>query len=492
GGATFEDALDWLCLNLPGNELPFKFSTGTSISNEGLGGSVSIISGSRDDWVPSSNQSRIIDEPMDGVSIRTKGNFDDKTLDLGQPSQADWIRQYMEQQEEEEDDWESRTDDYNPNHYIAKDSPKETSDPSLRAISIAKEYHIARLEAAEAKEKKDKKSQERAGNIIRKLKQEMSALGLSFWIQGWVMKLHPLMFPKIPFNEDDMDHSCSKEWDRATDHVPVQESISKQDEEAEVEFGDLFCEETSASTSLPPEGLNSQKKEKAALLSGGYFSSKIDEIWKKGDPPKLPKAVLHQLCQRLGWDAPKFKKLTGKVGRYSYAASLLRTASGRGKSRKAGGLITLQLPDPEESFESAQDAQNRVATFALYQLFPELPIHNLVTEPYSSFVRRFEEGESFTIVEDSMQSRRANFVDLLLSAESSGSNAFVDTTNIFEENLEESHVQEDLEDPALNSSKTKKTNNYKEKDSAYLRQEQVNQRHRDTRVEGGYVAVTER
>lgn len=85
----------------------------------------------------------------------------------------------------------------------------------------------------------------------------------------------------LPVNEDGMDHSCSKEWDRATDHVPVQEIISKQDEEAEVELGDLFCEETSASASLPPEVLNSQKKEKAALLSGGYFSSKIDEIWKK-------------------------------------------------------------------------------------------------------------------------------------------------------------------------------------------------------------------
>jgi ATP-dependent RNA helicase DHX29 len=33
------------------------------------------------------------------------------------------------------------------------------------------------LEATKAKEKGDKKSQEQAGNIIRKLKQELSALG---------------------------------------------------------------------------------------------------------------------------------------------------------------------------------------------------------------------------------------------------------------------------------------------------------------------------
>ena len=29
-GATFEASLDWLCLNLPSNELPLKFSSGTS------------------------------------------------------------------------------------------------------------------------------------------------------------------------------------------------------------------------------------------------------------------------------------------------------------------------------------------------------------------------------------------------------------------------------------------------------------------------------
>ncbi|CAL5375896.1 unnamed protein product [Camellia sinensis] len=46
-GTTFEGALDWLCLNFPGNELPLKFSTGTSLySNEG--GAVSIISTARE------------------------------------------------------------------------------------------------------------------------------------------------------------------------------------------------------------------------------------------------------------------------------------------------------------------------------------------------------------------------------------------------------------------------------------------------------------
>ncbi|KAJ0077800.1 hypothetical protein Patl1_36787 [Pistacia atlantica] len=43
---------------------------------------------------------------------------------------------------------------------------------------IAREYLEALLEATKAKEKRDKKSQEQAGDMIRKLKQELSALGL--------------------------------------------------------------------------------------------------------------------------------------------------------------------------------------------------------------------------------------------------------------------------------------------------------------------------
>ena len=39
---------------------------------------------------------------------------------------------------------------------------------------------------------------------------------------------------------------------------------------------------------------------------------------------------------------------------FSYAVSILRKASGRGKSRKAGGLISLQLPDQDDTFESAE------------------------------------------------------------------------------------------------------------------------------------------
>lgn len=40
-----------------------------------------------------------------------------------------------------------------------------------------------------------------------------------------------------------------------------------------------------------------------------------------------------------------------------------------------------------------QDAQNRVAAYALCQLFPDLPIQLVVTEPYSSLSFRWKEGD---------------------------------------------------------------------------------------------------
>ncbi|CAL5363065.1 unnamed protein product [Camellia sinensis] len=105
-GTTFEGALDWLCLNLPGNELPLKFSTGTSLySNEG--GAVSIISTAREDWSPVVDSSDKNEEETPKISVRIKGRSDDDTLNSFQRSQADWIRQYVEQQEEDaSESWE--------------------------------------------------------------------------------------------------------------------------------------------------------------------------------------------------------------------------------------------------------------------------------------------------------------------------------------------------------------------------------------------------
>jgi ATP-dependent RNA helicase DHX29 len=73
-----------------------------------------------------------------------------------------------------------------------------------------------------------------------------------------------------------------------------------------------------------------------------------------------------------------------------------------------------------------QDAQNKVAAYALFQLFPDFPIHLLITEPYASVVMKWMEGESLTKLEDSVEDHKSRFVESLLSGDGSGQTASVD------------------------------------------------------------------
>lgn len=64
------------------------------------GGFVGIISTARHDWTPLEDSSVATENEMPEISIKSKGQKKVDSLDSFQKSQADWIRQYMEQQEE--------------------------------------------------------------------------------------------------------------------------------------------------------------------------------------------------------------------------------------------------------------------------------------------------------------------------------------------------------------------------------------------------------
>ncbi|KAH7671164.1 RNA helicase protein [Dioscorea alata] len=459
-GATFENALDWLCLNIPGNELPLKFSSGGSTSApEGAARSIKVLSTARADWVPQQRPQSYVPEELPGVSVRVKGQGDELSLELGKSGQADWIRQYMEQEQEEESSQE-----------------EEDVDLDSRAASIVKEYHHARSEALLAKQRGDKKNRDYYGAIINKLKQEMSSLGLSHDIllselqeqdsNSTSADMSNKSIPCEPFESKQMD-DCS--WSDLTqpDNEPIvttdldenfysdervcaaslfendtSEKVSQENEEpVDLELDNLFSEDHSSSGALPHGILKQQKKEKLPQLMYGGTLLIIDDIWKKGDLGMIPKALLQKLCQRLGWKAPKYAKLSEKDGQFLYSMSILRTAVGRGKSHMAGGLITLRLPDQCEPFGSVEDAQNKVAAFALSRLFPDLPLSQMVSEPYSSFVTKWEENILPTDLEESEHNRRSGFVDSLLR-DAHQPMVSLDATLEFEKSLDTCNVKQ--------------------------------------------------
>ncbi|XP_031390935.1 DExH-box ATP-dependent RNA helicase DExH7, chloroplastic [Punica granatum] len=477
--ATFEAALDWLCLNIPGNELPLKFSSGTSNTNKG--GSINVLVSAREDWTPSEDSSSKVDEEPHEFSVRVKGQGRDDALSSDKQSQADWIRRYMEQQEEDESEtWED--------YAVDKDSREKVREPRSYDV-VAKEYHDARYEAAKAKQKKDKKAQELAGLTIRKLKQELSALGLSddmlalefgqkhnfrnasedissgsgavpLDVEGCNssdLHVDDEMNDKI-----DMDHQSTEDFKQqpGTQTEPARKENALENDLEEVELGGFFTEDTSQEE--PFEVLRLQRKENMRRSE-----KNLDGFWKKGDPPKIPKAILHQFCQRSGWEAPKFDKVAGRDREISYTVSVVRKASGRGKSRKAGGLITLKLPDNEEIAGSAEDAQNKVAAFALYQLFPDLPVHLVITEPYASLVRRWMEDEQSTKIEDSEEDRRADFVSSLLK-----STAKDVSERSAPEKLQIPSTEEHNASTVAVEAAAERMDHSKEAESSYLRQDQ--------------------
>ncbi|XP_057861727.2 DExH-box ATP-dependent RNA helicase DExH7, chloroplastic isoform X2 [Cryptomeria japonica] len=489
--ATLEAALDWLCFNIPGHELPQKFSSGVSVG-EHEEKSVNVISTARVDWTPFQVPYEDNRKPASVIAFKSNINIEEEPRKLLQAEGADWIRRYMSQQAEEEcetgisDEEASNDSDWemwaNSSERIRRKQSRSVIDPATRAVSAAAEFQAARQAAMEAKEKGDKQKKEKASRLIRELKQEMISLGLSEDIlNATVPSVRPTavdkeekldshfsMREKFSLDERDKematifsqgvssDHEAETRYKSAFDcSAPdgaaiIQESDlvdregtilspSKLDSASEritsgggeeeqeaIEMLGLFNEDASSDEKVPQAILEIQKKEKAIAWTHGKASEKNQDRWRKngksvneGDLTKQPKAVLQQQCQKCGWGAPKYEKISGRGNAYSYSLNILRPTTGRGKNRKVGGPITFQLSDQETVFESVDDAQNGVATLALFRLFPDLPLYQILAEPYRSLFLKWHTDEGTNKQEDDEDARRAIFVKTLMKADPS-------------------------------------------------------------------------
>jgi len=316
--------------------------------------------------------------------------------------------------------------------------------------------------ALDAKKQKNHKKQEYFSGIIRKIRHQLVSLGLSDEIlapgfppedtsstyteDGFCdSRTNEVLQSTLEDDNDGLDRKLEvfdgledgsiKDSASILDSlvVPKNVVITKEIEGPEyLELDNLFSEDASSSAISFPDVLKSQKKMKPSQSVYGSMLGKVDDIWRKGDSNMIPKAVLQRFCQRLGWEAPKYNRLLEKENGLLYAVTILRTASGRGKSRKAGGLITIQLPDGKQSCDSAEDAQNNVAAFALSCLFSDISIHHLLREPYASLVKNWNEEESTNEVDNDEETRRMGFVDSLLNAQISDSvdHVFEESSNL--------------------------------------------------------------
>ncbi|KAH9305426.1 hypothetical protein KI387_009830 [Taxus chinensis] len=424
---TLEAALDWLCFNIPGNELPLKFSSGVSVAeHEDAERYINLISTARVDWLPSQVQSEENREPVSVIALKPKINIEEEPQKLLQAEEADWIRRYINQQAEEE------CENGTSNEEASDDSDWETwtdSSERIRRKQARSNFRLLDKQPWRLRKKVISRNRRKQGRLIRELKQEMISLGLSEDTlnttipsksptainKAQIMDSRFSIKEKVPVcvrNEEmatifstgicsdqeaeaknKSESGCSTTDETAiiwkSDCVttygeifslskenPVIELIAsggEEEQEAEEMLG-LFNEEASADEKLPQAILEMQKKEKAITWAHGQALEKNHERWRKGCKPsneedltKQPKAILQQRCQKCGWGAPKYERISGRGNTYSYSLTILRPTTGRGKNKKVGGSINFQLADPETVCESVDVCMLvRVATFSAH------------------------------------------------------------------------------------------------------------------------------
>ncbi|DBA76164.1 TPA: hypothetical protein ACH3X1_009895 [Trebouxia sp. C0004] len=341
-------------------------------------------------------------------------------------AQRQWILQYaeedsesdpnedqMEQAEEVIEDWELWGDPREVERRKA-DRARAAQPLHVRQAQVASEWGQAKAEASQAKAAGDKNKQKSIGQVIRSLKQEMKALGLD------EQKVEEMIAPQVqPALGDADEFPTLGAQPAAPSQSPSQPLLPSQARPSHLQRDTEACQAkaTDADDDSIAGGLGlfedeegkddswagpqATQKPKPKKLTGpwGEYGTPAGGTNKKGGKKlpgrpqevavvKLPKALLQQHCQKLGWAPPRFDKLPLGGGRLPtaslrYSVTLEPAPQGKGKKAKAAARPkTYALHEDEDGWEGIQEAQNAAATRALFQLAEGQDVYQLLASPY--------------------------------------------------------------------------------------------------------------
>jgi len=459
-----ESALDWLCFHLEARDLPPKLAemSRTNLGPAGSSSAVRIRLKAEEGLLPAQQPLPADDPEADkaAAAARAKAEESRQKDEQRRKEEEDGaeaarrkvlIMQYAEaysedgSEEEEEAAGDESIEDWELQMWA---DPREVERRCAERARAKIPPEVRRSqEASLAKVAGNKARQKGAGQIIRELKQEMAALGLTE--QDLEPDPEPEPVPKevdlfdseIDISEqqstkpeeglgsagagddflaDNVSDECKQEKEREEGRKSEEEEEEEDNDPLDL-FGDE--EEVAAAMGCTLEEMASMAGALAAkderitdpwLLSQGYGGSDsgtADEASRKGKKappagsrvaaPPAPKALLQQHCQRMGWPTPRFEKLgyvDGDRVRYKVivAASGGPKLKGKHRSKVGSGDGSFMLREAEDGWGSVQEAQSAAAAYALWCLMPDQPLHTILAEPYSSLMRSWQADERAT------------------------------------------------------------------------------------------------
>ncbi|XP_033625049.1 ATP-dependent RNA helicase DHX29-like [Asterias rubens] len=342
-GGDLHSALDWLCLNLPDNELPAGFA-GTFLEED------------RQEMKDKVRKTFMEDQAgkREGGKQRKK-----EKKPVQEESQKDpkvnvknWILQYAEAYSEDEEE------DKTP-----ESIQQEEVDPTERYLALMAKLMDAKMAAGQAKEEGNKVMQTQTGKEIARLARDLTKV-----------EKHPDFDPRVKIESLERDQSQDGA-DGGVVFAPVKKKKPKKKKDDEVEDEGMF--------NLFAEEVDSSKKTAASNTTVPQDDIRSFAYSQKNWTAKSPKQFLIDWCRKNipNSAAPKYHK---KEVRGNWKCKLTVDR------KKDPPLVVC----PEILTENSMEAQHLASVLALWNLAKTASIHQLLPPPYRDVWLEWRDAEN--------------------------------------------------------------------------------------------------